>query len=44
MTEGQRAPIRIGSSSTARDEYRPIRHEVDQGIATVMLSGAQLSK
>ena len=39
MTEDKRAPIRICSSSTARDEYRPIRHEVDQGIATVMLNG-----
>jgi hypothetical protein len=39
MTEGKRAPIRIGSSSTARYEYRPIRHEVDQGIAMVMLNG-----
>ena len=39
MTEGKRAPIRICSPSTARDEYRLIRHEVDQGIATGMLSG-----
>jgi len=44
MTEGKRAPIRICSSSTALGEYRLIRHEVDQGIATVMLSGPQLSK
>jgi len=39
MTKGERASIRIGSSSTCRYEYRRIRHDVDQGIATVMLTG-----